>query len=179
MLKMMYATKFNNETMARAQGIALPVSFKQSVEVCRFIKNRRYKDALRLLEGVKEMKTPVPYKTFNRGGTGHRKGIGPGRYPQKASTYVITILRSAYANASQKGLDTENLVVKAAVAKQGPKTFHYGRKRGTKAKRTHIEIVVESVKKKAGEPKAEAKKAAAEKKPSKNESTENTGANKK
>ncbi len=155
---MMYATKFNNETMARAQGIALPVSFKQSVEVCRFIKNKEYKYALRLLEGVTEMKNPVPYRTFNRGGTGHKKGMGPGRYPIKASTYVIKLLKSAYANARQKGLDTESLIVKAAVAKKGPKTFHYGRKRGTKAKRTHIEVVVEAVKKKAEEKKAGAKK---------------------
>lgn len=158
---MKYATKFDNETMARAQGISLPVSFKQSVEVCRFIKNRRYKDAVRMLEGVMEIKTPVPYRTFNRGGTGHRKGMGPGRYPQKASAYIIKLLKSAFANASQKGLDTESLVVKSAVAKQGPKTFHYGRKRGIKAKRTHVEVVVESVKKKAGEQKAA--KAAAEK----------------
>jgi len=56
--------------------------------------------------------------------------------------------------ASQKGLDTENLIVKSAVAKKGPKTFHYGRKRGTKAKRTHVEVVVESAKKNAGEKKA-------------------------
>ncbi len=154
---MKYATKFNDETMARAQGIALPVSFKQSVEVCRFIKNRNYKDAIRLLEGVSEMKTPVPYRTFNRGGTGHRKGIGPGRYPIKASGYVIKLLKSAYANASQKGLDTASLMVKAAVAKKGPKTFHYGRKRGTKAKRTHIEVVVEAVKKKETPAKSKSK----------------------
>ncbi len=172
---MKYATKFDNETMARAQGIALPVSFKQSVEVCRFIKNRRYKDAIRLLEGVKEMKTPVPYRTFNRGGTGHRKGMGPGRYPQKASTYIIKLLKSAYANASQKGLDTENLVVKSAVAKQGPKTFHYGRKRGIKAKRTHVEVVVESAKKKAVEQKAAAEKP----KQATKAAIENTGAHKK
>ncbi len=172
---MKYATKFNEETMARAQGISLPVSFKQSVEVCRFLKNRRYKDAVRLLEGVKELKTPVPYRTFNRGGTGHRKGIGPGRYPQKASTYIIKLLKSAHANASQKGLDTESLIVKSAVAKQGPKTFHYGRKRGIKAKRTHIEVVVESVKERASEQKAAAEKS----KPAAKASTENTGAHKK
>ncbi len=175
---MMYATKFDKDTMARAQGTSLPVSFKQSVEVCRFVKSRRYKDAVRLLEAVREMKTPVPYRTFNRGGTGHRKGMGPGRYPIKASGYVIKLLKSACANASQKGLDTESLVVKAAVAKQGPKTFHYGRKRGTKAKRTHIEIVLESAVKKAGEQKAE--KAAAEKaKPAKKAATESAGAGKK
>ncbi len=172
---MMYATKFDNETMARAQGISLPVSFKQSVEVCRFIKNRRYKDAVRLLEGVKELKTPVPYRTFNRGGTGHKKGMGPGRYPMKASGYIIKLLKSAYANASQKGLDTENLVVKAAVAKQGPKTFHYGRKRGIKAKRTHIEVIVESVKQKAGEKTAASEKPKQEKKAA----TETAGAGKK
>jgi len=139
---MMYTLKINEKTMAKAHGVSLPVSLKQSAEVCRYIRSRRYRTAINLLEEVTQMKTPVPYKRFNKGGTGHRKSMGPGRYPIKASTYILNLLKSAYANANQKGLDTSDLLIKSAVAKQGPKVGRYGRKRGRTAKRTHIEIVL-------------------------------------
>lgn len=154
---MKYATQFDEKTMARAQGVALPISLKQSAEVCRFIRNRKYSQAVRLLEYVSEMKIPVPYSRFNRGGTGHKPGMAAGRYPVKVCKYMLKLLKSVNANASQKGLDTNSLVIKAVVAKQGPKTFHYGRHRGRKAKRTHIEIIVMEIKQKKPEPKKTAK----------------------
>ena len=139
---MKYATKFDNEKMARAQAVGLPISLKQSAEICSFIRNRKYSVALQLLEKVTEMKVAVPYHKFNRGGTGHRKGMGAGRYPIKATGYIIKLLKSVHSNASNKGLDVSNLVIKAALVKQGARTPRYGRKRGRTAKRTHIELVV-------------------------------------
>tara|TARA_Y100000310_G_scaffold345606_1_gene467188 strand:+ start:12489 stop:13043 length:555 start_codon:yes stop_codon:yes gene_type:complete len=154
----MYATKnFDKNTMAKAQSISLPVSLKQSVEVCKFIQNKKYSRAVKILEDVKLMKIAVPYTRFNRGGTGHRKGMGPGRYPVKVCGYMLKLLRSVHANAGQKGLDTNNLIVKSVIAKQGPKTSRYGRKRGRTAKRTHLEIVLVENKKKTV-PKKEADK---------------------
>jgi len=41
--------KYDKERMARACAIALPVSTKQSVELCRFIRNRTVKKAKELL----------------------------------------------------------------------------------------------------------------------------------
>ena len=157
---MMYSTSFDEKTMAKAQAVSLPVSLKQSVEVCNFIRNRKYSQTIRLLQNVTSMKVAVPYTRFNRGGTGHKPGIGPGRYPVKACNYILKLLRSVNANASQKGLDTDNLVIKAVVAKQGAKVLKYGRKRGITAKRTHIEVIVEEVKQKT----ATSNKTAAEKK---------------
>lgn len=95
-----------------------------------------------MLEDVTNKKLAVPYTRFNRGGTGHKKGIGAGRYPIKACAYILKLLKSAHANANQKGLDMNKLTIKAIVAKQGPNVFKYGRKRGRIAKRTHIEVVV-------------------------------------
>src|SRR3989338_6904514 len=103
---MMYATKYEEGKMARAQAVSLPVSFKQSAEICRFIKSKPYKRAVSMLEQVLSMEIAVPYTRYNRGGTGHRKGIGPGRYPIKVCTHLLRLLRSVHANASQKGLDT-------------------------------------------------------------------------
>src|SRR3989338_4803370 len=136
---MKYSTEFDEKSMARAQGVGLAVSMKQSAEVCRFIKGKKYTDAVRLLEGTIAVKTPVPYTRFNRGGTGHRPKIGPGRYPVKSAGYILKLLKSAQANASQKSLNINSLVVKAAIAKQGPKTMHYGRARGRKAKKTQTQ----------------------------------------
>ena len=144
----MYSSNFDDKTMARAQALSLPMSLKQSVEVCKFINNRKYPQAVRILEDVKLMKIPIPYTRFNRGGTGHRKGMASGRYPKKVCGYMLKLLKSVYANANQKGLDTNNLIIKAVVAKQGPKSMRYGRHRGRKAKRTHVEIIVMENKKK-------------------------------
>jgi len=144
---MMYATKFDEKTMAKAQAVSLPISLKQSVEICKFIRNRKYDQAVTMLESVSRLEMPIPYTKFNRGGTGHRKSIGPGRYPVKTSLQVLKLLKSVNANARQKGLDTSSLIIKAAVAKQGSKTLKYGRKRGRRAKRTHIEIVLMATKK--------------------------------
>jgi len=149
----MYSTKIE-ENMAKALGPSLPISLKQSVEVCSFIRGKDSNKAINLLEAVMQFKQAVPYKKFNRGGTGHRKGgMGPGRYPIKVSTHIIQLLKSAQQNARQKNLDGD-LIVKAAVAKQGPKTMRYGRKRGRTAKRTHIEIVLMQIKAKAPDKKA-------------------------
>ena len=38
-------TKYEKEHMARAVGMALPISFKQSVEICRFIGSKNVSDA--------------------------------------------------------------------------------------------------------------------------------------
>ena len=57
------------------------------------------------------------------------------------------ILKSAEANAQYKGLNSANLFIKHVSAQKGPTTHHYGRHRGRKAKRTHIEIVLEEKKK--------------------------------
>lgn len=130
--------------MAKALGRSLPVSFKHSVELCSFIRGKKYESAVSMLERVVKVKQPVPFRRYMRGGVGHRPGMAAGRYPTKAAAQVLTILKSAHANATNVGLNGE-LVVKAAVARQGPRTPHYGRKRGTTAKRTHIEIVLEQI----------------------------------
>ena len=142
---MKYSTEYKQEKMARARGTSLSISFKQSVEVCRMIRNKKYSAATTLLQKVEEMKDPVPYRKFNKGGVGHRKGlIGPGRFPVKTSKSILEILKSAYSNADQKGLDTSSLKVCSAIAKKGPKTMKYGRIQGRRTKRTHIEITLSS-----------------------------------
>jgi hypothetical protein len=51
------------------------------------------------------------------------------------------VLKSAESNAQSKGLSAANLVIKHASAQKGPTAYHYGRQR-TKAKRTHLELIL-------------------------------------
>lgn len=136
--------------MARAIGTALPISFKQSVEICSFIKNRNVNDAKKILQDAAEKKAAIPFKRYNWD-LGHKKKIGPGSYPQKASAEFIRLIESAEANAQFKGLSTSNLVIAHISAHKAGKAWHFGRKTRRKMKRTNIEIVVEEKKMSAKE----------------------------
>ena len=141
---------YNKEHMARAVGVALPISYKHSYEVCNFIKNKNLSDAKQILQDVVEKKVAVPYKRFDFD-LSHKKKIGPGRFPEKTSLELIKLLESVEANAQFKGLNTSNLVIIHLSAHKAAKSWHYGRFSRRKMKRTHVEICVE-------EKKAEGKK---------------------
>ena len=137
---------YNQEHMARAVGMALPISFKQSVEICNFIKNKSVSEAKKVLDKVVDKKAAVPFRIYNRD-LGHKTKIGPGRYPEKASKHFISLIESTEANAQFKGLNTSNLTIVHISAHKAGKTWHYGRKSRRKMKRTNIEIVLEEKKK--------------------------------
>ena len=133
---------YNEEHMARAIGMALPISFKQSVEICNFIENKNVNDAKKLLQNVSEKKIAIPFKRYIFD-LGHKKKIGPGRYPEKASKEFIKLIESVEANAQFKGLNTSNLIIAHVSAHKAGKAWHYGRKTRRRMKRTNVEIVVE------------------------------------
>ena len=133
---------YNKEHMARAVGIALPISFKHSVEISSFIKNRTVSDAKEILQKVIKHKAAIPFKRYNWD-LGHKKKLGPGRFPEKASMQLVSLIESAEANAQFKGLNTSNLVIAHISAHKAGKAWHYGRKSRRKMKRTNIELVVE------------------------------------
>ena len=128
--------------MAKAVGMALPVSFKQSVEICRFIGNKNVNDAKKMLQNVVEKKSAIPFKRYNWD-LGHKKKMGPGRYPQKASKEFIKLIEDVEANAQFKGLNTSNLIIAHVSAHKAGKTWHFGRKSRRRMKRTNVEIIVE------------------------------------
>ncbi len=142
---------YNREHMARAVGMALPISFKQSVEICNFIKNKNITQAKKMLQDVIDKKAAVPFRRYNWD-LGHKKAIGPGRYPMSASKEFIRLIESVESNAQFKGLSSSNLVIAHVTAHKAGKAWHYGRKSRRRMKRTNVEIVVEE-KAKAEEPK--------------------------
>jgi large subunit ribosomal protein L22 len=146
------------ENMARAKGDSLPVSTKQSCEICTFIRGRKLSTAKRMLSDVIAMKRAVPFKRFNDN-VGHRKGgVGPGRYPIKASAEILKVVEACEANAQFKGLDTASLSIVHANANFASRPWHYGRQSRRKMKRTHIEIVAAESKEKDAKAKHEEKK---------------------
>ena len=154
---------YNPEYMATAKAESLPISFKQSVEICNFIRNKKVNDAKKTLMDVSNMKKAIPFTRFN-GDVGHKKGMGPGRYPIKSSEKILKLLESAEANAQFKGLNTANLVIKYICANKAAKAWHFGRKRRRKAKRTNIEVIIQEERKNKDTKKSSSKKAVENKK---------------
>ncbi len=143
-----YSVK-TGENMSKAVGIALPISRKESVMVCQAVRGLPVSKAKKLLESVLALKKPIAFTKYH-GDMGHKHGMMAGCFPVSTCRQILMLMKSAEANAQGKGLSTANLIVKHASAQKGPTSYHYGRQR-TKAKRTHIELVLEE-KKQAKEP---------------------------
>ncbi len=119
----------------------LRISIKQSVEICNFVRNKNLLKAQNILQSVLDKKTAIPFKRYNRD-TGHKPGIASGRYPEKATQEILSLLKGVQANAENKGMDSKNLIITKIIANKGAQQFHFGRKRRRLMKRTHIEIEV-------------------------------------
>ncbi|MBW2996069.1 50S ribosomal protein L22 [Candidatus Woesearchaeota archaeon] len=150
-----YAIQDLNENTAKAIGRSLPISTKQSVEICSLLRNKNLQKAKQILSKVIAKKMPVPYKKYNRA-MGHKKGkLAVGRYPVNASKNILSILESVEANAQFKGLNTGSLVITHICTHKARNQPRYGRQRGRTMKRSHIEVVVEEKAEKKKETKAE------------------------
>ena len=68
--------------------------------------------------------------------------MSAGFYPEKATKEIIKLLDSVEANAKDKGLNTDRLLLKKIVVNKASTPMHAGRHRG-KMKRTHIDIEVQ------------------------------------
>lgn len=133
----------SEEHTAKVIGRNLQVSRKQTIEIANHIRGKNLVKTKEILAKVITKERAVPYRRFNMD-TGHRRGgIGPGRYPVKASEHILELLESLEANAQNKGLDVDALYIKRIITNKGSTTWHYGRHRRRKAKRTHIEIIAE------------------------------------
>lgn len=133
------------EKIAKAIGSALPISLKQSVEICNFIRGKTSEKGRKILERVIEKKIAVPYKIYMHG-VGHRAGkMAAGRFPISASTHILAILKSAEANAENKGMSTP-LIIAEAIASQASRSWRAGRHRRRRRKSAHIKIVLKEIK---------------------------------
>jgi len=119
------------------------LSWKDSVEVARFIKGMKASKAKAFLQDVIKMKRAVPLKKFNDN-RGHKHGMGPGRYPVNVSLAFLELINSAEKNAENKGLDTKGMIVQYAFANKGS-TFMRPRRnefRGQERKSANVSIIL-------------------------------------
>ena len=133
----------------------VPVHPKVMREVAAAIKGMKLQDAKRFLRNVIAKKEAVPFKRAH-GKQAHRRGLADkwkwpiGRYPVKASKYMLKLLDNVENNAANKQLDVERLKIIHIAAHKGvtlkrwmPRAF--GRATPKNRVHSHVEIVVEEV----------------------------------
>ncbi len=152
-----YAFKNDGNDTAKAYGSNLDISVKTSINICNKIRGLDAQKAIVLLARVQNKEEAIPFTRFTDG-VGHRRGMASGRYPLKASAAISDIIKSAVANAANKGLAEELEIVHICAHKAGS-PMHQGRQQRRAMKRTHIEVVLKEseVKAKPAKKKAEAK----------------------
>ncbi len=117
------------------RGVSVPISTKDSVAICKFIKKKSIEKAIVDLGEVLKFKKAIPMK----GESPHKKGKGmmAGRYPINAIQHFIRMLRTLGANSNMNGL--EEPIIAEAVANKASRP--YGRFGSVQRKRTHIKII--------------------------------------
>lgn len=148
-----YSREFDKEITARAQGHELHVSPKHCVELCRELRRMDLTEAKSYLDAVIKKKRAVRFKRYNSE-VGHRKGLvgwDAGRYPQKAASEILKVIKNAEANAEYKGLDTEKMKIVHSLMRRGrviqgrmPRAM--GRATPKNTETATVEIVLQEVK---------------------------------
>ena len=154
----------NRLSVARATNVDVHV--KACFEICRTVRGMTAGAAVRKLEKVllidsdrpdiRAKAEAIPYrlgsgnKKRKRSGpsmVGHRKGgMGPGRYPVKASRLVIKLLNSAMDNArhQHEDIDAEDMIITHIAAHRGTiKRGFMPRARGRATPKNHYQVNLE------------------------------------
>ncbi len=151
-----YSYKVRDESkIAKAVQRDIPVSIKDMREVVAVIRGMKLSEAKEYLERVIEKKEAVPFKRY-KGKQSHRRGLADkwrwpiGRYPVKAAKYLLRLLEHVEANAEDKGLNKDKLVIKYIAAHKGvtikrwmPRAF--GRATPKFRRTSNVEVIVEEV----------------------------------
>ncbi|MDP6627340.1 MAG: 50S ribosomal protein L22 [Methanopyri archaeon] len=147
-----YANVPQTDKTARAFLQEGRTSRKQAYEICNLIRGKPVQKAKFILMRVLDMKQAVPMRRHN-GGVAHRKGqLGgwdAGRYPQKATNAILSLIEEAEANAAYKGLDTDRLIIRHINSYGGRHkrwnrgSIVFGRRTRHRERAANIEIVLE------------------------------------
>jgi len=136
-----YTQLLQGNRLAAARSVQIDMHVKHCFEVCRAVKNMTAGKAVSYLNEVllidsdradiRKKAKAIPYrlgsgnKRKRRSGpsmVGHRKGgMGPGRYPVKASREIIKLIESAMENAryQYEDIDAEEMVITHIAAHRG------------------------------------------------------------
>ncbi|MCK5698650.1 MAG: 50S ribosomal protein L22 [Candidatus Aenigmarchaeota archaeon] len=140
----MYPLKTDPKKQAKVCARHQRISKKNTTEIGRFIKGMKVESAKTYLEQVLKKKKAIPYTKYNTN-LGHKKGMGPGRYPLLATQKMLELLNSAQKNAEYIGLDTKILIITNVWAAKGSSYQRPRRTRfsGQEIKSTNISLIVE------------------------------------
>jgi len=151
-----YSLKLRDEArIAKGVVFDIPVSIKYMREIAATIKGMKLSEAEKFLENVIKLKQPVPFRRYH-GKVSHKRGLADkfgwpsGRYPVKGAKYVLKALRNVKANAENKGLNVDKLVIVHIAAHRGPTLKRYmprafGRATPKFRRTSHLEIIVKEV----------------------------------
>ena len=161
-----YTQLLQGSRLATARAVEEDLHVKHCFEVARAIKHQTAGEALEFLNNVlkidsdrpdiRKKAVAVPFrlgsgnKRRKRSGpsmVGHRKGgIGPGRYPVKASRLMIKLINSCMENARHQyeDIDPEEMVITHCAAHRGTiKRGFTPRARGRASPKNHYKVNVE------------------------------------
>ena len=161
-----YTQLLQGSRLATARAVEVDVHVKHCFEIARAIKHQTAGEAITFLNNVlkidsdrpdiRKKAVAVPFrlgsgnKRRKRSGpsmVGHRKGgVGPGRYPVKASRTMIKLLESCMENARHQyeDIDPEEMVITHCAAHRG--TIKRGwtpRARGRASPKNHYRVNLE------------------------------------
>ncbi|MHA1730394.1 MAG: 50S ribosomal protein L22 [Promethearchaeota archaeon] len=141
----------DRDRTAIGSGRDVRCSPKFAREVCHAIKGMKLERAKEYLESVILLQSSVPFRRYNKK-QAHRKDLKPwkwfaGRYPEKAASKVLEVLKNVESNAEYKGLDTERCRIVHAAAQRARIIKRYierahGRSTAYFSHLSHIEIVL-------------------------------------
>ncbi|MFP4170562.1 MAG: 50S ribosomal protein L22 [Methanomassiliicoccales archaeon] len=144
-----YTMETDPDTTSKALGKEIPVSPKHSREICSMIRGMEVSKAVDTLNEISEGKRPVPMRRYKKR-VSHKKGVGPGRYPQKAAKAILKVVESAMHNAEYKGLDADTMTVKVVASHlgrtvKGYQPRAYGRATPWNQQMVNIEVILEEM----------------------------------
>lgn len=114
-----YSLKVQNEAkVAKGVGKDVNISFKKAVAVCDSVREKNLTEAIALLEKVIALEQAIPFRKYNKG-VSHRTGVGIAKYPKKAASEVLKVLKNVQSNADYKGLDGERLKIISVQVNKG------------------------------------------------------------
>ncbi|CAD7937937.1 unnamed protein product [Amoebophrya sp. A25] len=136
---------------AKAMGVDLRTSFKNTYNVCQAIKGFKLEDAKTYLNAVLEKKRCIPFRRFKSGvsrtGQANEFKTVQGRWPEKSVKVVLGLLQNAGSNAEFKSLDMDKLVIthiQVNRATQGRRRTYraHGRINAYQSSPCHVEMIV-------------------------------------
>lgn len=144
-----YTTVADPDTTAKARAKDQPISPKFAREVAGMIRGMKVETAIMKLEEVIAMEKAVPLKRYNKR-VSHKKGVGPGRYPVKASKSILAVIQSASSNAEYKGLSPSNMAITTITIARGQtipghRPRAQGRATQWNQETANIEVIIEEV----------------------------------